>query len=164
MGNNTKKESNIKRADAQGASAYKLGNNRNQNQCLRQNESESGGQPVELPKWWTTGIRTNVCAKGQPGCMGILRKPCQRTDARMGICSLAWFDSVATAKTKDGMAMPSRLLFLVETTGIEPVTSCMSSKHSNQLSYASATTCIIPHLFLKSNSFLKKILKTIKIC
>ena len=28
-------------------------------------------------------------------------------------------------------------LFLVETTGIEPVTSCMSSKHSNQLSYAS---------------------------
>ena len=29
------------------------------------------------------------------------------------------------------------LSFLVETTGIEPVTSCMSSKHSNQLSYAS---------------------------
>ena len=27
--------------------------------------------------------------------------------------------------------------YLVETTGIEPVTSCMSSKHSNQLSYAS---------------------------
>lgn len=27
--------------------------------------------------------------------------------------------------------------FMVETTGIEPVTSCMSSKHSNQLSYAS---------------------------
>ena len=29
--------------------------------------------------------------------------------------------------------------FLVETTGIEPVTPCMSSKYSNQLSYASAT-------------------------
>ena len=28
-------------------------------------------------------------------------------------------------------------LFLVETTGIEPVTPCMSSKYSNQLSYAS---------------------------
>lgn len=27
---------------------------------------------------------------------------------------------------------------MVETTGFEPVTSCMSSKHSNQLSYASA--------------------------
>ncbi len=26
---------------------------------------------------------------------------------------------------------------LVETTGIEPVTPCMSSKYSNQLSYAS---------------------------
>ena len=27
--------------------------------------------------------------------------------------------------------------FLVETTGLEPVTPCMSSKYSNQLSYAS---------------------------
>ena len=29
------------------------------------------------------------------------------------------------------------LFFMVETTGIEPVTPCMSSKYSNQLSYAS---------------------------
>ena len=28
-------------------------------------------------------------------------------------------------------------VFVVETTGIEPVTPCMSSKYSNQLSYAS---------------------------
>ena len=33
----------------------------------------------------------------------------------------------------------SVFVLLVETTGIEPVTSCMSSKHSNQLSYASET-------------------------
>ena len=37
--------------------------------------------------------------------------------------------------------------FLVETTGIEPVTSCMSSMHSNQLSYASATDSIISYSF-----------------
>ena len=29
------------------------------------------------------------------------------------------------------------LLFLVETSGLEPLTPCMSSKYSNQLSYAS---------------------------
>ena len=32
---------------------------------------------------------------------------------------------------------------LVETTGLEPVTPCMSSKYSNQLSYASVTGYII---------------------
>ena len=32
-----------------------------------------------------------------------------------------------------------RVLFVMETTGIEPVTPCMSSKYSNQLSYASVT-------------------------
>ena len=36
-----------------------------------------------------------------------------------------------------GFAAVFAVLRLVETTGIEPVTSCMSSKHSNQLSYAS---------------------------
>ena len=36
-----------------------------------------------------------------------------------------------------GVAAVFAVLRLVETTGIEPVTSCMSSKHSNQLSYAS---------------------------
>ncbi len=36
------------------------------------------------------------------------------------------------------LSNPEGLLnFLVETTGIEPVTPCMSSKYSNQLSYAS---------------------------
>ena len=43
---------------------------------------------------------------------------------------------------------------LVETTGIEPVTSCMSSMHSNQLSYASVTLYIISHIIAKINSFL----------
>ena len=31
---------------------------------------------------------------------------------------------------------------VVETAGLEPATSCMSSKRSNQLSYASEVTCI----------------------
>ena len=35
--------------------------------------------------------------------------------------------------------------FLVETIGIEPMTSCMSSKRSNHLGYASATMYIIPY-------------------
>ena len=35
-----------------------------------------------------------------------------------------------------------RLFILVETAGLEPATSCMSSKRSNQLSYASEVTCI----------------------
>ena len=45
--------------------------------------------------------------------------------------------------------------YLVETTGIEPVTSCMSSKHSNQLSYASIANClyIIASLRLFVNTF-----------
>ncbi len=34
---------------------------------------------------------------------------------------------------------------LVETVGIEPMTSCMSSMRSNQLSYASVTNDIIPY-------------------
>ena len=33
--------------------------------------------------------------------------------------------------------VPQNEDFLVETTGLEPVTPCMSSKYSNQLSYAS---------------------------
>ena len=51
---------------------------------------------------------------------------------------------------------------MVETVGIEPMTSCMSSMRSNQLSYASATDGIIPHAegFVKGflKSFLKKFL------
>ncbi len=41
----------------------------------------------------------------------------------------------------------SVLGLLVETTGIEPVTPCMSSKYSNQLSYASVffTTRLLYH-------------------
>ena len=34
---------------------------------------------------------------------------------------------------------------LLETTGIEPVTPCMSSKYSNQLSYASVLRVIVYH-------------------
>lgn len=36
----------------------------------------------------------------------------------------------------------SRMLFMVGTAGIEPVTLCMSSIHSNQLSYAPALIII----------------------
>lgn len=43
-----------------------------------------------------------------------------------------------------------RDLFLVETTGIEPVTPCMSSKYSNHLSYASVPCLgILPQLLAK---------------
>lgn len=38
------------------------------------------------------------------------------------------------------------ITYMVETTGIEPVTPCMSSKYSNQLSYASVICgCIVTH-------------------
>ncbi len=46
---------------------------------------------------------------------------------------------------------------LVETIGIEPMTSCMSSMHSNQLSYASTTKVLYHKLHVKSIPFLKNI-------
>ena len=45
---------------------------------------------------------------------------------------------------------------MVETVGIEPMTSCMSSMRSNQLSYASATDGIIPY----AEGFVKGFLKS----
>ena len=45
-------------------------------------------------------------------------------------------DSMLEAPRKKITTLPGGC-FLVETTGIEPVTPCMSSKYSNQLSYAS---------------------------
>ena len=47
---------------------------------------------------------------------------------------------------------------MVETVGIEPMTSCMSSMRSNQLSYASATDDIIPY----AEGFVKGFLKIFK--
>ena len=52
-----------------------------------------------------------------------------------GLCPLIAYQSFGLDKK---LSNPIGLLnFLVETTGIEPVTPCMSSKYSNQLSYAS---------------------------
>ena len=48
---------------------------------------------------------------------------------------------------------------MVETVGIEPMTSCMSSMRSNQLSYASATDDIIPHAEGFVKGFLKSFLR-----
>ena len=47
-------------------------------------------------------------------------------------------ESTDTAKQQKTKTPPDLGgVLLVETTGLEPVTSCMSSKYSNQLSYAS---------------------------
>ena len=51
------------------------------------------------------------------------------------------------------IAFETAPLGLVETAGFEPATSCMSSMHSNQLSYASATLYIIAHSESKSKPF-----------
>ena len=48
--------------------------------------------------------------------------------------------------------------FLVETVGLEPMTPCMSSKCSNQLSYASATVNSITHIFRFVNPKCEKFL------
>ena len=45
---------------------------------------------------------------------------------------------------------------MVETVGIEPMTSCMSSMRSNQLSYASVTRAIITHFFEDVKGVLEK--------
>ena len=50
---------------------------------------------------------------------------------------------VSILKIKKALAIFYRkCFFLVETAGFEPATSCMSSMHSNQLSYASKTTVV----------------------
>ena len=59
-------------------------------------------------------------------------------------------------KQKQNFCQPKVLLLLVETAGFEPATSCMSSMHSNQLSYASATLYIITYENRKCNPFFKK--------
>ena len=61
-------------------------------------------------------------------------------------------------KNKNGLSKQS-VLFMVETVGIEPMTSCMSSMRSNQLSYASATDGIISHAEGFVKGFLKSFLR-----
>ena len=58
-----------------------------------------------------------------------------RTTNQIALFGQSRFDSEAVFKTKK--ALCECFFVLVETTGIEPVTPCMSSKYSNQLSYAS---------------------------
>ena len=64
------------------------------------------------------------------------------------------FRSNRSSPKEKRTALPSVFL-LVETIGIEPMTSCMSSMHSNQLSYASITLYIISHIERKINTFLQ---------
>ena len=45
--------------------------------------------------------------------------------------------------------------FLAEWTGLEPATSCVTGRHSNQLNYHSVWDCKYTHLFVLHNSFLK---------
>ncbi len=47
------------------------------------------------------------------------------------------------SKKLEGRKVKLKSTTLVETTGIEPVTPCMSSKYSNQLSYASTKISVI---------------------
>ena len=56
---------------------------------------------------------------------------------------------------KEKRTSMTSVFLLVETIGIEPMTSCMSSMHSNQLSYASVTLYIISHIERKINTFLQ---------
>ena len=51
---------------------------------------------------------------------------------------------------------------MVETVGIEPMTSCMSSMRSNQLSYASATHDIIAYAEAFVKGFLKSFFEKLK--
>ena len=57
---------------------------------------------------------------------------------------------------KKNTADESTVFGMVETVGIEPMTSCMSSMRSNQLSYASATDGIIAY----AEGFVKGFLKS----
>ena len=85
-----------------------------------------------------------------------------RTTNQIALFGQSRLDSEAVFKTKK--ALCECFFVLVETTGIEPVTPCMSSKYSNQLSYASifATDDIISHSNGKCNPFLKIFLKNQK--
>lgn len=60
------------------------------------------------------------------------------------------------------LVLGSDFYVLVETTGIEPVTSCMSSKHSNRLSYASGFNCLLVyhHKSLSSSGLQRIVEKT----
>ena len=105
--------------------------------------------------WWRQLESEPRPASGAASCPPL---PMVATEWRSSLILAActWL-LIQTISTKNKTEPINRLcLFMVETVGIEPMTSCMSSMRSNQLSYASATDGIIPY----AEGFVKGFLKS----
>ena len=108
--------------------------------------------------WWRQLESEPRPASGAASCPPL---PMVATEWRSSLILAActWL-LIQTISTKNKTEPINRLcLFMVETVGIEPMTSCMSSMRSNQLSYASATDGIIPHAEGFVKGFLKSFLR-----
>ena len=111
--------------------------------------------------WWRQLESEPRPASGAASCPPL---PMVATEWRSSLILAActWL-LIQTISTKNKTEPINRLcLFMVETVGIEPMTSCMSSMRSNQLSYASATDGIIPHAEGFVKGFLKSFLEIFK--